>query len=159
MKPLVRVAVIAELAVLMTMEVSHSFSAENLGVTLVAKKVQARVLEQIKLFGMINSAALSRPACESIKLEMTRVSTPPPSGAKLKPIPKSTQWSERWRVNECGVLWEYGVHFTADNKGRLSMEISPRGGGPGTVSCQLPDGKERLLPSASCTDAGGTMTP
>jgi hypothetical protein len=157
MKRLIGVVVVAQLINVAIVGAGHSLSAER--ETLVAKKMQGWVVEQIKLFNTINNAALSLSNCESFKLVTTRVTTLPPSESALRPIPRNAEWSERWRVSECGVLWDYSIRYSANSVGRLTLEISPRGGGPGTVSCILPDGKERLLSLPSCTEAGGKTLP
>jgi hypothetical protein len=156
----IAVAIPLATASLMTWVIIEAHSAESPSATLLNKKGQAKVMKQIELFEGLNSAGLSQPICKDFKLVSIRISMPPPSGTvKGKSILKSTGWTERWRISECGVQWDYSVRITADGKGGLAMEISPRGGGPGTESCNLPNGKELLLSSASCLEAGGKVAP
>jgi hypothetical protein len=138
---------------------ANQSSAEESDKTLLGKRDQEWALQQIVLFNLM-AIETPRGKCEKQKLKSARVSVPPaPGRKKLGGRLLNADWTERWRVDECGVRWEYSLKFTTNKRGDLEAQITPRGGGPGTIVCKLPNGKQFLISTTECSKAGGTTVP
>jgi len=158
MRPIVRsLAEVGCVTILLLAGTNRSIAEQS--ETFLNKGDQEWALQQIVSFNLMTKAT-SAQKCEQRKLLSARVSVPPAPGIKkLRKKPLNAAWTERWRVDECGVRWEYSLLFTTNKRGDLQAQITPRGGGPGTIDCKLPHGKQFLISTTDCSKAGGTTVP
>jgi hypothetical protein len=152
MRPKVR-SFIGCFTIVLLASTSFSIAAQS-DKTFLAQKDQEWALQQIAL------VATSAQKCEQRTLLSARVSVAPaPAIRKLRKTPLNAEWTERWRVDECGVRSEYSLQFTTNKRGDLRAQIVPGSGGPGTIDCKLPNGKQLLISTTDCSKAGGTTAP